>query len=187
VRVLALAQHQGDSSDTHSVPGGSTHWAWCLVPIWWCKGSDSSIAKQQEKKRQVCTLTCPALPLRCITIERERERYAKRLYVDLKRGVMGRAPWCKNYTVPLPLASPLTSDRRLAVLDGAIHRSHSVELSGGRATSSTTSLRPVVDRIADPALVAGQGRVLHLATGQGMCTVYGYNTGSRYICLRWLV
>jgi hypothetical protein len=33
---------------------------------------------------------------------RERERYAKRSCVDLKRGVMGRAPWCKNYTVPLP-------------------------------------------------------------------------------------
>jgi hypothetical protein len=35
-------------------------------------------------------------------IERERESYAKRSCVDLKRGVMGRAPWCKNYTVPLP-------------------------------------------------------------------------------------
>jgi hypothetical protein len=33
----------------------------------------------------------------------ERESYAKRSCVDLKRGVMGRAPWCKNYTVPLPL------------------------------------------------------------------------------------
>jgi hypothetical protein len=36
-------------------------------------------------------------------IEREIESYAKRSCVDLKRGVMGRAPWCKNYTVPLPL------------------------------------------------------------------------------------
>jgi hypothetical protein len=32
----------------------------------------------------------------------KRESYAKRSCVDLKRGVMGRAPWCKNYTVPLP-------------------------------------------------------------------------------------
>jgi hypothetical protein len=36
-------------------------------------------------------------------MERERESYAKRSCVDLKRVVMGRAPWCKNYTaVPLP-------------------------------------------------------------------------------------
>jgi hypothetical protein len=33
--------------------------------------------------------------------QRERESYAKRSCVDLKRGIMGRAPWCKDYTVPL--------------------------------------------------------------------------------------
>jgi hypothetical protein len=35
--------------------------------------------------------------------ERERESYAKRSCVDLKHGIMGRAPWCNTYTVPLPL------------------------------------------------------------------------------------
>jgi hypothetical protein len=38
--------------------------------------------------------------------ERERESYAKWSCVDLKRGIMGRAPWCKNYTVPLPCDWP---------------------------------------------------------------------------------
>jgi hypothetical protein len=36
----------------------------------------------------------------------EKESYAKTLCVDLKRGIMGRAPWCKNYTVPVPLGNP---------------------------------------------------------------------------------
>jgi hypothetical protein len=35
--------------------------------------------------------------------ERKRESYAKSLCVDLTLAVMGRAPWCKGYTVPLPL------------------------------------------------------------------------------------
>jgi hypothetical protein len=39
---------------------------------------------------------------------RENESYAKRSCVDLKRGVMGRAPWSKNYTVPLPYRAACT-------------------------------------------------------------------------------
>jgi hypothetical protein len=34
--------------------------------------------------------------------ERENESYINRLCVDLKRGAMERAPWCKSQTVPLP-------------------------------------------------------------------------------------
>jgi hypothetical protein len=33
--------------------------------------------------------------------DRERESYGKRWFVDLKRGVLKRAPCCKAYTVPL--------------------------------------------------------------------------------------
>jgi hypothetical protein len=54
------------------------------------------------------TKKCVCADLRAIGIsvedrDGERESYAKRSCVDLKRGVMGRAPWCKNYTVSLPL------------------------------------------------------------------------------------
>jgi hypothetical protein len=34
--------------------------------------------------------------------ERKGECYAKRLCIDFKGGVVGRAPWCKILIVPLP-------------------------------------------------------------------------------------
>jgi hypothetical protein len=65
--------------------------------------------------------------------EIERERHAKRSCVDLKRGVMGRAPWCKNYTVslalgviysvptdPMLLLLPLTCAMTIAAAAGAV-------------------------------------------------------------------
>ena len=35
--------------------------------------------------------------------EREREIYARRPCIVLQRGIVGRVPWCKDYTDPLPL------------------------------------------------------------------------------------
>ena len=34
--------------------------------------------------------------------EREREIYARRPCIVLQRGIVGRVPWCKDYTDPLP-------------------------------------------------------------------------------------
>ena len=34
--------------------------------------------------------------------EREREIYARRPGIVLQHGIVGRVPWCKDYTEPLP-------------------------------------------------------------------------------------
>jgi hypothetical protein len=51
--------------------------------------------------------------------EIKRATYAKRSCVDLKRGVMGRAPWCENYTLPLATLGVLQCWRMMGALSCA--------------------------------------------------------------------